>query len=48
MTWMVPAAFAKEPRTAARIERTRARGHKVEIDPSPPRYVIWFFGEPEE
>jgi hypothetical protein len=48
MTWVVSEVFAKEPKTAAMIERARARGHKVEITPGPPRHVIWFFGEPEE
>jgi hypothetical protein len=40
MTWRVPKVFMNDPRVAVRVERARSRGHKVEIDPRPPRRTI--------
>ena len=44
MTWVVNEAFMGDPKVAAQVERARSRGHKVEIDSSPPRHTIIFFG----
>jgi hypothetical protein len=44
MTWVVKEAFLDDPKVRARVERARSRGHKVEIDPSPPKRTLIFFG----
>jgi hypothetical protein len=53
MTWQIDEHSAREPKTAARIERARSRGYKVEIRPGPPKRRLIFYGavpdeEPEE
>ena len=44
LTWVINEVFTSDPKVAARIERARARGHKVEIDPSPPHSILVFYG----
>jgi hypothetical protein len=44
MTWVVNEAFMDDPKVAAQVERARSRGHKVKIDPTPPRRTIIIFG----
>ena len=44
MTWVVKEAFMGNPKVASRVERARSRGHKVEIDPKPPRRTLIYFG----
>jgi len=44
MTWVVKQAFLDDPKVRARVERARSRGHKVEVDPSPPKRTLIFFG----
>jgi hypothetical protein len=43
-TWRISEEEAANPLTRARIERARARGHKVEITPGGPKRTIIFYG----
>ncbi len=40
MTWRVHEVSLSDPKVAAKVERAKSRGHKVEIDPSPPRRTV--------
>jgi hypothetical protein len=48
LTWAINEVFASDPKVAARMERARARGYKVEIDSSPPKRTLIFFGPVSE
>jgi hypothetical protein len=39
-TWVVKAAFLDDPKVAARVERARSRGYRVEIDPTQARDLV--------